>query len=86
MSIPIHRRRVLGACVAIFRLSADWTKSAKETEVKARDGTTSTFYEPLHEINMPSSIYSTPIVANDVLYIADKTHLFAIATSDEEEE
>jgi outer membrane protein assembly factor BamB len=72
--------------MAIFKLSSDWTESAKETEVTGRDGATSTFYEPLHEIYMPSSIYSTPIVANDVLYIADKTHLFAIATSHEEEE
>jgi outer membrane protein assembly factor BamB len=31
------------------------------------------------EINMSNSVYSTPIVANNVLYIADRTHLFAIA-------
>lgn len=29
-------------------------------------------------INMGSSVYGTPIVANNVLYIASKTHLFAI--------
>jgi outer membrane protein assembly factor BamB len=31
------------------------------------------------EINMKNSVYSTPIVANGVLYISNKTHLFAIA-------
>ena len=34
--------------------------------------------EPIAEINMGNSVYSTPIVANDVLYIVNKTHLFAI--------
>ena len=34
--------------------------------------------EPIAEINMGNSVYSTPIVANNVLYIANKTHLFAI--------
>ncbi len=32
----------------------------------------------LTEINMGNSIYSTPIVAGDTLYIANKSHLFAI--------
>ena len=35
-------------------------------------------HEPIAEINMGNSVYSTPIVANNVLYIANKTHLFAI--------
>ena len=30
------------------------------------------------EINMGNSIYSTPIVAGNTLYIANKSHLFAI--------
>ena len=50
--------------VSIFKLSAE----ADE------DG----FVEPIAEINMGNSVYSTPIVANGVLYIANKTHLFAI--------
>jgi hypothetical protein len=29
-------------------------------------------------INMGNSVYSTPIVANNVLYIANKSTLFAI--------
>lgn len=35
-------------------------------------------HEPIAEINMGNSVYSTPIVANNVLYIANKTHIFAI--------
>ena len=34
--------------------------------------------EPLTEINMGNSVYSTPIIANGVLFISNKTHLFAI--------
>ena len=30
------------------------------------------------EINMGNSVYSTPIVANNILYISNRTHLFAI--------
>jgi outer membrane protein assembly factor BamB len=30
------------------------------------------------EINMGNSVYTTPIVANDTLYIANRSHLFAI--------
>jgi outer membrane protein assembly factor BamB len=33
---------------------------------------------PQREINMLNSVYSTPIFANGVLYIANKDHLFAI--------
>lgn len=39
--------------------------------------------EPIEEINMGNSVYSTPIVANGVLYIANKTHLFAITEGGE---
>jgi hypothetical protein len=35
--------------------------------------------EVLAEINMGNSVYTTPVVANGVLFIANKTHLFAIA-------
>jgi len=52
--------------VAIFRHSAD-------PEVAMESG------EPYYgEINMGNSVYSTPIVADNVLYIANRTHLFAI--------
>ncbi|MEX0820224.1 MAG: PQQ-binding-like beta-propeller repeat protein, partial [Pirellulaceae bacterium] len=43
-------------------------------------------HEPLAEINMGNSVYSTPIVANDVLFIANRTHLFAIKESQEAKE
>ena len=33
---------------------------------------------PVAEINMLNSVYSTPIIANGVLYIANKDHIFAI--------
>jgi outer membrane protein assembly factor BamB len=36
-------------------------------------------HDPVAEINMGNSVYSTPIVANGVLYIANKDHVFAIA-------
>ena len=34
--------------------------------------------EILTEINMGNSVYSTPIAVGDTLYIANKSHLFAI--------
>jgi outer membrane protein assembly factor BamB len=36
----------------------------------------------LSETNMGSSVYSTPVVANNVLFIANKDHLFAIEKQD----
>ncbi len=36
-------------------------------------------HDPLFEVNMGNSVYSTPIVANGVLYIACKDRVFAIA-------
>ena len=35
-------------------------------------------HEPIAEINMLNSVYSTPIVSHNVLYISNRTHLFAI--------
>ena len=35
-------------------------------------------HEPTSEIDMRNSVYSTPIVSHNVLYISNKTHLFAI--------
>ncbi len=34
--------------------------------------------EPLNEINMDNAVYTTPVVANGVLYIANKSYIFAI--------
>lgn len=61
--------------VAIFALSADASRSVKEAE----DNTTGVFHVPVREIPMPSSIYTMPVVANNVLYIATRNELFAIA-------
>ena len=41
-------------------------------------------HDPIAEINMGNSVYSTPVVANNVLYIANKTHVFAIAVPKKE--
>jgi outer membrane protein assembly factor BamB len=61
--------------VAIFRHSADPNVAMKEEggEMVPHYG----------EINMANSVYSTPIVAGNVLYIANRTHLFAIANEEE---
>jgi outer membrane protein assembly factor BamB/tRNA A-37 threonylcarbamoyl transferase component Bud32 len=53
--------------MAIFRHSADPEKAMKDL---------GPWYG---EINMGDSVYMTPVVANDVLYIATRRHLFAIA-------
>lgn len=63
--------------VAVFHVSADPALSAKHTEF-VRNGRMSSRLEPLHEILMNHSVYTTPIVANGVLYIADRSHLYAI--------
>ena len=39
--------------------------------------------ELIAENPMSSSVYTTPVVANDTLFIADKDHLFAIQNKDE---
>jgi outer membrane protein assembly factor BamB len=57
--------------VAIFRHSAD-----PKVAMKDEGGETKPYYG---EINMNNSVYSTPIVADNVLYISNRTHLFAIA-------
>ncbi|HUY33221.1 MAG TPA: PQQ-binding-like beta-propeller repeat protein [Pirellulales bacterium] len=61
--------------ISIFGLSADPAKAMKANE--------SGDNEPLHVIEMGNSVYTTPIVANDTLFIADKDHLFAITSGGE---
>ena len=56
--------------IAIFRQSAD-----PKIAMKDEDGEMKPFYG---EINMGNSVYTTPIVAGNVLYISNRTHLFAI--------
>jgi len=72
--------------VAIFNLDADPRKAMKEVVVDADSGERELV--PINAQqdengnwvvpNMLNSVYSTPIVANNVLYIANKTHVFAI--------
>ncbi|HJQ82031.1 MAG TPA: PQQ-binding-like beta-propeller repeat protein [Lacipirellulaceae bacterium] len=61
--------------VAIFRHSAD-----PKVAMKGEEGDMTPHYG---EINMGNSVYSTPIVAGNVLYIANKSHLFAIVNQSE---
>lgn len=55
--------------VAIFRLSGDPNVAMKKTGSQ---------FEPAAEINVENSVYTTPIFANGTLYIADRTHLYAV--------
>src|SRR5262245_13621120 len=41
-------------------------------------------HDPIAEINMGNSVYSTPIVANNVLYIVNRERVFAIAPTGSE--
>lgn len=41
-------------------------------------------HEPIAEIDMRNSVYSTPIVSHNTLFISNKTHLFAITANNEE--
>lgn len=56
--------------ISVFRHSAD-------PAIAKPDGA------PLAEIEMTNSIYSTPIVANDVLYVVTKDTLYAIESREE---
>ena len=56
--------------VAIFPLTADPKKALKDVDGELEPA--------LGTVNMGNSVYSTPIVANNVLYIANKSTLFAI--------
>jgi hypothetical protein len=61
--------------VAIFRHSADPNEAMKE-----EDGEMVPYYGTA---NMGGSVYSTPAVAGNVLYISNPTHLFAITPGGE---
>jgi outer membrane protein assembly factor BamB len=63
--------------VAIFNVSADPDKAGVKAEVEAKGRIG---HLPANEINMSNSIYGNPVAANGVLYIANKTHLFALQT------
>lgn len=73
--------------VAVFRLSADPSVAMKEIDgelfpINAREEEDDEYLVG-DVTRMGNSVYSTPIVANNVLYIANRTHLFAIAADEE---
>jgi outer membrane protein assembly factor BamB len=55
--------------VSIFKLSAD------PAMAMVKDGDD---YAPQAELSMGNAVYSTPIIANGALYIANRSHLFRI--------
>ena len=61
--------------VAIFRHSADPNVAMKDDDGE--------MIPHFGEVNMGNSVYSTPIVADNVLYISNRTHLFAIESQEE---
>ncbi|HVX12129.1 MAG TPA: PQQ-binding-like beta-propeller repeat protein [Pirellulales bacterium] len=63
--------------LSIFGLSADPAVAMK------KDGDQ---YQPLYQIEMGNAVYSTPVVAKNVLYISNKSHLFAIVNQNEAEQ
>ena len=64
--------------IAILRLSPDPSLSIIQEE-----GSDEGLLSPIHEINMGNFVHTMPIVANNVLYIATRSHLFAIASPSE---
>ncbi|HJT36470.1 MAG TPA: PQQ-binding-like beta-propeller repeat protein [Pirellulales bacterium] len=60
--------------LSIFGLSSDPDVAMKKDD----NGE----HQPLHQIDMGNSVYSTPVVANNVLYVSNKSHLFAIVPMD----
>jgi outer membrane protein assembly factor BamB len=61
--------------VAVFRHSADPAVAMKEVDSERKP-----YYG---EINMNSSVYTTPIVAGNVLYMTSMNNLFAIESKAE---
>jgi outer membrane protein assembly factor BamB len=74
-------------------LAAAWGSSLivdDKVYVGDEDGDISVFklskeLELIGEVPMSSSVYSTPVVANNTLFVADKDHLFAIVNEDSAE-
>jgi len=70
--------------VSIFGLSADPNKAMKKMEDEWRPRNAYLDEDGNVAVpNMGSSVYSTPVVADSVLYIASKSFLFAIAEPEE---
>ena len=69
--------------VSVFRLSDDPNVAMKKFEDEDQLQPINFDPEEGAVTNMGNSVYSTPIVANGVLYIANRTHLYAIASEEE---
>lgn len=65
--------------VAVFTVSADWRESLKQDVVLGKNNKRYITHSPLREMTMNSSVYSTAVAANGVLYIADRSRLYAIS-------
>ena len=76
--------------VSVFNLSADPQVAMNSLPLVEGDTEEDLEWVPINAnddgdvTNMDNSVYSTPIVANNVLFIANKTHVFAIAPTDED--
>lgn len=70
--------------ISIFGLSADPAVAMQKKEKDNDDDPDE--YEPLAQIEMGNAVYSTPVIAKNVLYISNKSHLFAIAAEGENEQ
>jgi hypothetical protein len=64
--------------IAIFNMSSDpevaMVKELVDEKKKKYE------YKPIAEVNVLNAVYSSPIVANDTLYIANKSTLYAISS------
>lgn len=67
--------------ISIFKVASDPKEAMKEVEGELKPINAD---EKGDVVNMLSSVYSTPIVANGVLYIGNKDHIFAIAAGKDE--
>ena len=66
--------------ITVFELSKDPTKSFTDQPDRSHS---LFFIRARTEIKMHNSVYSTPIVANNTLFISNRNHLFAIETEKE---
>jgi len=65
--------------IAVFKLSSDPEVAMKKVDDEFLPINAG---EDEEVVNMENSVFSTPVVANNVLFIANKEHLFAIAESE----
>ena len=65
-------------CVSIFRLSAD-------RKIAMKDGVPINAEVNGEVVNAGASVFVSPVFANGVLYVASRSHLFAIANSGAEQ-